>query len=218
MKRPQESTWSEGVCKNVIGPRSYMVVSVVVPTEEVAVSCEWCGNQILCLLWNKQLNCRGQISTLLQNQQLSPCNQCHKQTSQLLWNLLPNMWKLRPRLLLQGVAVLSNYQPVFRTLRLRLYTLLETLFWTLLLLRNSVPICKQLRHFLYKGEDVVILHKLALKLLSCVYARCPYVDRNSSLPFFSRHLAHVALHKNDVIGRQKLSIFSTNLLLAVWCV
>ena len=61
--------------------------------------------------------------------------------------------------------MLSNHQPIFRTLRLRLYTLLETLILNIVvvcLLRNSVAICKtHLRHFLYKGEDVVILHKLA---------------------------------------------------------
>ena len=57
------------------------------------------------------------------NQQMSPYNQCHKQISPLLWNLFLNMWKLRLLLLLHGVAILSNHQPAFRSLRLRRYSL-----------------------------------------------------------------------------------------------
>ena len=105
---------------------------VVKPTDEIADSCEWHHSQFLCLLSNKKLTpcdqSRSDISTLLQNQQLIPYNQSYKQNPYLLGNLLLNMWKLRPLLLLQGTAALSNHQPVFRNLRLRLSILLQTLF------------------------------------------------------------------------------------------
>ena len=113
MKRPKESTWKEAVCKKMIGP-------------PVVVS----GGRTY------RRN-RRQLRSVPQSDfhpvakpVLSLYNQYNKQTPHLLWNLLLNMWKLHLLQLLQGVVVLSKHQPVFRTLRLRLYTLLETLFWT----------------------------------------------------------------------------------------
>ncbi len=108
MKRPQESTWKEAVCKKMIGQRSYVVVLGGRTTDEIVDSCAWCHNQ---------------ISTLLRNQKMTPYNQCHKQIPRLLWSLSLNMWKLRLLLLLQGVTVLSNSQHAFRSLRLRRYSL-----------------------------------------------------------------------------------------------
>lgn len=86
------------------------------------------------------------------------------QTNPLLWNLLLNMWKLRPLLPLQGTVVLSNHQPVFMNLRFSLF-FSETLFWTLLLfiLRGTTSNFQKFSQHtsVYKGERVIILHKLA---------------------------------------------------------
>ena len=107
MKRPQESTWTEAVCKKMIGPPSYVVVS---------------GGRTYRRN-RRQLRMAPQSDSLpVVKQADEPCNQCYKQTPHLLGNLILSVWKLRLLLLLQGVVVLSNHQSVFRSLRHRLYT------------------------------------------------------------------------------------------------
>ena len=187
MKRRQESTWMEAVCKKMNGLRSYVVVSGGLTCDELKLSTavHWCHNQ---------------ISILLRNHQLSPYNQCYKQTPHhhLLWNLPLNMCKLRLLLLLQGMVVLSNDQSVFRSLRLRLYTLLETLFWTLLLYEEkSVKICLILfsciRWKIISRRSIDQQSTCAEKVVSCYlcYLPCHYLTRCSSCP-----LAHRAATKH----------------------
>ena len=73
-----------------------------------------------------------------------------------------NMWKLRLLLLLQGVAVLSNSQPAFRSLRLIVIVFRN--FILNIVVYFAKELSRNLRqYFFYKGEDIVIhvLHKLA---------------------------------------------------------
>ena len=80
MKRPYESTWTEAVCKKMIDPHSYVVVSSGETCHQIADCCEWCQYLILCSLQNKQASlcdqCPCQISPPAAKQQLSSFNQC----------------------------------------------------------------------------------------------------------------------------------------------
>jgi len=109
MKRPKEPTWSEAVCKKMIGPGSYVVVS---------------GGRTYRRK-RRQLRSVPQSDSHPVAKPVAEPLQSVLQTDPppVVIPALLNMWKLPPRQLLQGVVVLSNHQPVFRTLRLRLHTL-----------------------------------------------------------------------------------------------
>ena len=76
MKRPYESTWTEAVCKKMIDPHSYVVVSSGETCHQIADCCEWCQYLILCSLQNKQASlcdqCPCQIFPQLQNSSWAP--------------------------------------------------------------------------------------------------------------------------------------------------